>query len=153
MNNIRKLTLSLLLVFALSFGTISQVLGSSSSYQDGTLTPWTPTLVGWGTTPPTFVYNYMVVGSTVFFYIFQGGASVSNATNATISLPIPAATIAGMNWYFSAQVTDNGTVSATPGMCFFASAATVMTCGINWQNAAWTNSGVKLIRVVGSYQI
>jgi hypothetical protein len=115
---------------------------------------WTPTLVGWSTVPPTAAYRYSVNGKRCTISVTQSGASVSNSTSTTISLPIAAATITNMAWHGTiSQAIDNSVSLTTPGLVNISTGGLVATLHPDAAGSGWTASGQKLARFQTSYQI
>lgn len=119
-----------------------------------TVGTWVPTFTGFSSDPASGVYRYVLRGPVCTMFIRQPNSGTSNATTFTITLPFTARTIAGMSWYGSARVMDNGTIPAGAGMGFIDSAGTVVTLYTDFAATGWTNSGNK--RVLGlqmSYEV
>lgn len=73
---------------------------------------WTPTLVGWSSNPTAVHYRWSARGRRMKIDVFQFTAGTSNATAHTLTLPVIAATVAGMGWNGVAQAKDNNVIAA-----------------------------------------
>jgi hypothetical protein len=96
--------------------------------------------------------RFTVVGRTVIYVTRQGGGGTSNATTATISLPITASASLGTEDGLGIAL-DNGTWQTDPGLFSITASGTTATL---WKAAiavAWTASGTKGWMGVITYEI
>ena len=113
---------------------------------------WTPTQTGW-TMLPAGVYRYCQVGKSVTLGI-SITAGTSNATSASLSLPIAATSITGVAWRgANGYAVDGGSLITTATCWVVVNGATSIVFYTNMTNGAWTNSGSKRVYCVATYEI
>lgn len=105
---------------------------------------WTPTPTGFSSVPTGTVYRFSVTGNTCMAFIRQGNGT-SNDTVFTIPAPITAKTLTNAQWETMCRVTDAGSIQASPGYMYIASAQTSITVHKTLQDGAWTNTGNKRV--------
>ena len=109
----------------------------------------TSTIVGWSSFTVKQIW-YRKIGKQVFCYFSLSGTS--NATNATFTLPDNNnATITSIT--LSAQITDNGTSSNTPGRIITTTSSNVITINRDRIGTAFTNTGTKACNGQFFYQL
>lgn len=112
----------------------------------------TATFTGFSSAP-THVMRYSVKGRTCFFSLFMS-STTSNATGFTATLPITAATVAGMFWVIPiATANDNGSLLTTNEYAYIASAGTTIVFTKGALLTGWTGSNLKKADIQGFYEI
>lgn len=114
------------------------ILGGVSSSQYGT----TSTKVGWSSFTDTNI-RYLLIGKLLFidFYI----AGTSNSTSSSFTLPYSVPTNQ-YGWRTPCRVTDNGVLSASPGLAEITIAnPNVVNLYKTMSSTAWTASGTKMV--------
>lgn len=101
---------------------------------------WIPSPTGYST-PPTGIYNYMIDRKVCFVSYADTANGVSNATTKTATLPVTAATVAGMTWNFTFRGFDNGAQLTTPALAQITTASQTLSMFKDMSGAAWTASG------------
>ena len=120
----------------------------------GAWTSWTPaSQTGW-TGIPTGIYKFAVLFGRIVLFAIAMTAGTSNATSASIALPIQAATIANMNWTgANGYAINNGAVLTVASRWNILSASTTIDFYTNMGTGAWTNANSKRICCQGFYEI
>lgn len=120
----------------------------------GAWTSWTPaSQTGW-TGIPTGIYKFAVLFGRIVLFAIVMTAGTSNATSASIALPIQAATIANMNWTgANGYAINNGAVLTVASRWNILSASTTIDFYTNMGTGAWTNANSKRIHCQGFYEI
>lgn len=120
----------------------------------GAWTSWTPaSQTGW-TGIPTGIYKFAVLFGRIVLFAIAMTAGTSNATSASIALPIQAATIANMNWTgANGYAINNGAVLTVASRWNIPSASTTIDFYTNMGTGAWTNANSKRICCQGFYEI
>ena len=120
----------------------------------GAWTSWTPaSQTGW-TGIPTGIYKFAVLFGRIVLFAIVMTAGTSNATSASIALPIQAATIANMNWTgANGYAINNGAVLTVASRWNILSASTTIDFYTNMGTGAWTNANSKRICCQGFYEI
>lgn len=120
----------------------------------GAWTSWTPaSQTGW-TGIPTGIYKFAVLFGRIVLFAIAMTAGTSNATSASIALPIQAATIANMNWTgANGHAINNGAVLTVASRWNIPSASTTIDFYTNMGTGAWTNANSKRICCQGFYEI
>ena len=113
---------------------------------------FTPTFTGFAAGTPTSVSRFRISGKSCTWALYMDATGpASNATTFTATLPVTAATIAGMVWYGAlGYAYDNGAFVAT-GIFELVSAGTTVAF-FKSARAAWTNSGQKATGFVQTYE-
>ena len=112
---------------------------------------WTPTQTGW-TALPTGQYRYAVIGKVVHLNIYMS-AETSNATTATLTLPIAAST-ATNSWGVCGWSMNNGVTLTSPSIWNINGGGTTVAFGIAYgAMGGWTASGTKRIIASITYAI
>lgn len=112
----------------------------------------TAVTTGFTADPPTNICKFRVSGKACVLAYFQSAAAASDATDYTVSLPIAAATVAGMGWSGALGRTYDNSAEAAAGQWEILSAATVATL-YKSAHAAWTNANNKQAQFVATYEI
>lgn len=120
----------------------------------GAWTSWTPaSQTGW-TGIPTGIYKFAVLFGRIVLFAIAMTAGTSNATSASIALPIQAATIANMNWTgANGHAINNGAVLTVASRWNILSASTTIDFYTNMGTGAWANANSKRIYAQGFYEI
>lgn len=92
---------------------------------------WAPTHTGFSSAPSGGIYKYRYVGDEIEIEIVEPNDGTSNATTFTMTLPVTAATIAGMEWVGFASVRNNSSFVNNTGLGIIASANTTITFWIS----------------------
>jgi hypothetical protein len=108
---------------------------------------YSPTLPDWSGTP-TAVYRFSMQGKTVTLAVSQQSGGTSNATTASLTLPVACKSLS--NLYFGGaneKAVDNGlrTTGASRWITPGASGVNYVDFFTNMGSGAWTASGSKLI--------
>lgn len=108
---------------------------------------YTPTLTGWSSAPPTYVYKFFPVGRKITLVIAQQVNGTSNSTTVSGTLPVAAASVSGSNltWLSTGLGVDNGSALATPIRVDIVSGASQFGCYTTMASGAWTATGNKRI--------
>ena len=115
---------------------------------------WSPTLTGWSADPTDTVYRYLLNGNTCTLAIRQTTVGTSNSTEASLTLPFTAATIANHYWVGWGRGMDNSGILATPVMALIASNATSIVFYPSAAGSTWTASNNKGIYTMAiTYEI
>ena len=104
---------------------------------------WTPTQTGW-TALPTGQYRYCMVGKLVSCAIYMS-AGTSNSTEATLTLPVPAAINSPLYVITAIHVVDNGVLQTNPGRLLVGSFEQKIYMNKTFGGAGFTASGNKMI--------
>ena len=95
---------------------------------------WTPTLVGWGGSPPTTaMYRWSADGRRITLFIRQGTATTSTGTTHTASLPVGAALAAAVTngqWANTCRAIDATTTIGTGWLLISSSTTSVSLAGL-----------------------
>lgn len=103
---------------------------------------WTPTFGGFSADPTDVVARYLRIGSLCIVQVYMGTAGTSNATTFTVSAPVTAATVAGMQWRNALSFYEDNNVNyRNGGEVAIASAGTVFT--LYTPGTTWTGSSEK----------
>ena len=121
----------------------------------GAWTSWTPaSQTGW-TGIPTGIYKFAVLFGRIVLFAIAMTAGTSNATSASIALPITAATVGtGTIWTgANGYAVDNGTGLTVASRWKINSGGTMIDFYANMGAGAWTNANSKRIYCQGFYEI
>ena len=115
----------------------------------GQWTSFTPTYTGWTSGTVTGTFKYSVIGNIVFLLIDMT-AGTSNATYASINLPVNA----DLNTSYGGALgmaMDNGTVLSVATKWYIGGASQAISFNTDMSNGAWTASGIKRVRCLAIY--
>lgn len=116
-------------------------------------TTYSPTVTGWSGTPTTTA-RYIQTGKLVFLiFSIQG---TSNATTATMTLPVAARSSGGFVYDGMNGYAQNNATEITTGSRWYidpGASTTIVNFYKDTAFAVWTNSGQKLIRGYITYEV
>jgi hypothetical protein len=108
-----------------------------------------PTNTGWSSTTVN-VFKFRISGNSCTIATAISGTS--NATTASSTLPVTAATVANLRWFGQNPLTDNGAVQAAIGIAIVSSAGTSVSYFRDNNATAYTGSGTKAIGTTLTYE-
>ncbi len=131
----------------------SKISGGSATALIATVV-WSPTIGGFSANPTGGLYYYVQIGKVVTLFIAMPNNGTSNATTITLSLPVTARTLSGMEWSGFGGGVDNGTPLTTPSLLYVASSSpSTLTIFKDTSGASFTTSGNKrLVRGTIQYE-
>lgn len=109
---------------------------------------YNPTSGGFSAAPTGVVARFSIKGGVCSVSIRQANNGTSNSSGFSVTLPVPAANVAGAQWTAPAMVVDNGAVPTTPGLAVINAASASIALYINYAGTAFTATGGKRVAAV-----
>ncbi len=105
---------------------------------------WTPTLTGFSTNPVSAIYEFTINAGVCTVFVSSPNHGTSNASDYSISAPIPAKVRATQYWGGSWHTAyDNSAVLTSPGRTLISSGGTAVLLYKDQAAGTWTASGGK----------